>query len=71
MRIPFKTIFQANTGGYSSKRIFGAIGFITCLGIAIACTIVDKQAPDIVDTIMYSSMILLGVDSITSIWKHK
>lgn len=71
MKIPFKTIFQANTGGFSSKRIFGALGFTTAIGISIACTILNSQAPDIVVDIIYASVALLGVDSVTSIWKQK
>lgn len=70
-KIPFKTIFQCNSGGYSSKRIFGALGFTTAVGIAIACTILNTQAPEITATIIYASMALLGVDSIAGIWKSK
>lgn len=71
MKIPFKTIFQANSGGYSSKRIFGALGFTSVIGIAIYCTITEHQSPSIAIDIIYSSVALLGVDSITSIWKEK
>lgn len=70
-KIPIKTIFQADTGGYSSKRVFGAIGFITSICIAIACTIMGSQAPTIVVDIIYASVALLGVDSITGIWKTR
>lgn len=70
-KIPLKTIFQANTGGYSSKRIFGAIGFLSSVGIAITCTILKTQAPTIVVDIIYASVALLGVDSITGIWKTR
>ena len=71
MKIPIKTIFQAASGGYSSKRVFGGLGFMTSIGIAITCTILGTQAPLIVSEILYASMALLGVDSITSIWKPK
>lgn len=71
MKIPIKTIFQAVSGGYSSKRVFGGLGFMTSIGIAITCTILGTQAPLIVSEILYASMALLGVDSITSIWKNK
>ena len=69
--VPFKTVFQAGSGGYSSKRVFGAIGFLTSIGIAIACTIMNTQAPTIVIDIIYASVALLGVDSITGIWKTR
>lgn len=71
MKIPLKTIFQCNSGGYSSKRIFGALGFTSIIGIAIACTILNTQAPEITKDIVYASMALLGVDSIAGIWKNK
>lgn len=71
MKIPIKTIFQANSGGFSSKRIFGALGFTTAIGISIACTVLNSQAPEITKDIIYASMALLGVDSIASIWKSK
>lgn len=71
MKIPFKTMFQANSGGYSSKRIFGALGFMSVILIAFYCTITGNQSPSITVDIIYASMALLGVDSITSIWKNK
>lgn len=67
--ISLKTIFQAGTGGFSSKRIFGALGFTTAICISIACTVLNTQAPEIVTDLLYSSVALLGVDSIASIWK--
>lgn len=71
MKIPLKTIFQASSGGYSSKRIFGALGFISVIGITIYCTITEHKSPDIAVDLIYTSMILLGVDSVTGIWKNK
>ena len=71
MKIPFKTIFQAGSGGYSSKRIFGALGFIAVIGITIYCTVTEHRSPDIAVDLIYTSMALLGVDSITDIWKNK
>lgn len=67
--ISLKTIFQANSGGYSSKRVFGAIGFLSSIIIALICTITNTQAPELVKDIVYTSMLLLGVDSISNIWK--
>lgn len=64
-----RTIFQANSGDLSSKRVCGVAGFAVVLGIAIACTITGMQAPAIVADIIYASVALLGVDSITNIWK--
>lgn len=64
-----RSIFQANSGDLSSKRVCGVAGFIVVIGIAIACTITGVQAPAIVADILYACVALLGVDSITNIWK--
>lgn len=55
--------------GLSSKRICGFLGWVVSLLISIYCTIVSKEAPEIVETIVFSTILLLGVDSVTSIWK--
>ena len=55
--------------GVSSKRVCGILGWITCLLICIYCTVSVIQAPSIIEIIVYASMILLGVDSVTAIWK--
>ena len=60
---------SAPSGMLSSKRICGTLGFLICLGIFIYCTILEIQAPDMVDTLLLCCMGLLGVDSVTSIWK--
>ena len=65
-----RSIFQANSGDLSSKRVCGVAGFAVVIGIAIACTIIGSQAPVIVADILYASVALLGVDSITNIWKN-
>lgn len=64
-----KTIFLADSGGLSSKRICGVLGWLVCLGIAIYCTIAVIQAPLIIETILWCCMGLLGIDSVTGIWK--
>lgn len=66
-----RTIFLANSGGLSSKRICGVLGWLVCLGIAIYCTVAVVQAPLILETVLWCCMGLLGIDSITSIWKNK
>lgn len=57
--------------GISSKRVCGFLGWIVALGLAIYATIQNINTPDIVDIIIYASSGLLGVDSITGIWKNK
>lgn len=67
--IPVKTIFQSGLDRYSSKKVFGAIGFLVAVGVGIACTAMGTQAPTIVVDILYASVILLGVNNVTGIWK--
>ncbi len=55
--------------GISSKRVCGLTGWLVCLGVLIYCTLMCVQAPLITDTVLYCCMGLLGIDSITGIWK--
>lgn len=64
----FKEIFTHNNV-MSSKRICGVLGFIACMGILIYCTIMVIQAPEMINAFMVSCMSLLGLDSVTDIWK--
>lgn len=64
----FIKLFTAESG-ISSKRFFGALGWLICLGILIYCTITKIQSPEITDSIIIASTTLLGVDSIVSIWR--
>ena len=55
----------------SSKRVCGVLGWIICIAVILYCTIVNKQAPTIMEFFIVSVVGLLGVDSITDIWKNK
>lgn len=55
--------------GVSSKRVAGFLGWIVCLTITIFSTIYAIPAPDIVEMLFICSTSLLGIDSITGIWK--
>lgn len=66
-----KSIFLAKSGSISSKRICGVLGWLICLIVLIYCTIVNTQAPEMVETVLIMSATLLGVDSVTNIWKGK
>lgn len=57
--------------GVSSKRVCGFLGWMVCLGIIIYCTINNIEAPEIVNNIIYACLGLLGIDSVTGIWKGK
>lgn len=63
-------LITAHTG-ISSKRVCGILGWIVSLIILIYCSINQLQAPNMIDTVLYCCMGLLGIDSITSIWKNK
>ena len=55
----------------SSKRFAGLIGWSVCIIIMIYCALSAKEAPTVTDTVLYCSAALLGVDSITGIFKGK
>lgn len=67
----FKQIFTASSGRMSSKRVCGVLGFLVVIGILIYCTILVIQAPSITTEFMIGCMGLLGLDSVTDIWKKK
>ena len=56
--------------GVSSKRTFGALGWLVCLGITVWCTYSEKQAPNITVDIMWASSLLLGLETITKVWNR-
>lgn len=55
--------------GVSSKRVAGFLGWIVCLAITIWSTVYAIPTPDIVEMLFICSTSLLGIDSITGIWK--
>ena len=64
----FIKILTAHSG-LSSKRLCGFAGWVVCLFICIWCTILVIPAPEIVDLLFICSTSLLGIDSVTGIWK--
>lgn len=63
-------LITSNTG-VSSKRVAGLIGWLVILFISVWCTIKVIQAPSITNELLWGSVTLLGVDSITKIWRKK
>lgn len=63
-----KDMLTSNTG-ISSKRVSGFIGWIAFVLICSYCTIEKTQAPIMCDTLAVCSAALLGLDTITNIWK--
>lgn len=54
----------------SSKRAMGILGWIVVMGVFIYCSVTQKQVPTGMDTFFITSAGLLGLDSITSIFKR-
>jgi hypothetical protein len=65
----WRTIFQAHSGGFSSKRVFGALGMLICLGILVAAFIMERSIPDFAELVYVTSASLLGLDNVTDIFK--
>lgn len=55
--------------GISSKRVCGVLGFLVIMFVIVFCTVSSIQAPVILETFIWAVCALLGIDSITGIWK--
>lgn len=55
--------------GISSKRVCGVLGFLVIMFTIIFCTITTTQAPLILETFIWAVCTMLGIDSVTSIFK--
>lgn len=64
------SLLSGERGSLSSKRLSGMIGWLVSLAVLLMCTVWDRQAPDMVASIIYASTALLGLDSVTEIWKN-
>lgn len=67
-RFDWKTIFLRDSGGLSSKRILGIIGFLTCVIVFIIAFFTDFVIPEFGELLLTVSASLVGLDSITGIW---
>lgn len=65
-----REILSARSGQLSSKRVCGVIGFLSCLVLGIVATLKSLTVPGFIDTVVIISAALMGVDSVTSIWKN-
>lgn len=66
------SILSAEKGSVSSKRVCGVLFALTIIFIYVYCSTSGKPVPTEIDTLVYGCCILLGVDSVTSIWqKHE
>ena len=69
MRELLKQIITSHSG-VSSKRVCGVLGFLVISFVLIYCTICSIEAPEMIDTFIYAVSLLLGIDSVTGIWKN-
>ena len=67
--ISWKTLFLKNSGGFSSKRFSGILGWIVCLIIYIVGFAIQKDIPEYGELLAILSSSLLGLDSITGMWQ--
>ena len=61
-------LITAHTG-ISSKRVCGILGWLVCLSINIGCSIANIEVLMVTDTVLICCMGLLGIDSVTGIWR--
>lgn len=65
----FIKLMFTSQSGISSKRVSGFTGWLVFMGILIYCTIKNQEAPVITDTLAICSTALLGIETVTSIWR--
>lgn len=63
--IPFITLFQKNSGGLSSKRVCGVLGWLVAMFCFVWCVITGVGAPDFATELVAGCVALLGVDSVS------
>ena len=66
----FRLVITSHSG-VSSKRFCGLLGWIVSLGVLVYCTVYEIEAPNMIDLVVISVLGLLGIDSVTGIWKYK
>lgn len=64
----WRTIFFANSGGFSSKRVLGVLGYITCIILLVVAFIFEKDIPQFADMVLIASTSLVGVDAFKNIF---
>lgn len=70
----FKEIFSGSNGYLSSKRVLGGIVLIACLVFCIiqgAREGMTDNIKDLFEILIITSTTLLGITSVTSIWKGR
>ena len=65
-KFDWRTIFQKNSGGISSKRVLAILGSFICFGILVAAYIQQKEVPEFANVVFIGCLSLYGVDAIPS-----
>lgn len=68
-----KEVFSGANGIASSKRIIGGLSMLVILGCTIYLVITEgcsENVENLLQTLIVTSCGLLGVSSVTSIWKN-
>ena len=65
----FIKLMITSHSGISSKRVCGCLGFLVIMFSIIFCTVTGTQAPLILETFIWAVCMLLGIDSVTGIFK--
>lgn len=65
----FLKLIITSHSGISSKRVCGVLGFLVIMFAIIFCTVTGIQAPTMLETFIWAVCMLLGIDSVTGIWK--
>lgn len=65
-----KSLFSSEKGSISSKRVCGVLGFVVILFLLVYATVTGKDIPnEVAIGTLGAVTALLGVDSVTGIWK--
>lgn len=70
MKSFFKLLISSDNR-VSSKRVCGILGFLSILCVLLYCNFKQIEAPKMLDTFIWADCALLGIDSVTNIWKTK
>lgn len=62
------TMFTAHSGGLSSKRVCGILGWIVCLILLVLSFFLKVSVDEFADYVLITSASLLGVDSLAGIF---
>lgn len=69
----WRTVFSEQ-GRPSSKRVLGGLMILVCLGLLVGFSVSEgctDNVKDLIELILILASSLLGISSITGIWKNK